>query len=163
MSDATYFVVEESPLGGLVLLSDGRHLTGLHLPGPDGRPEVDPTWTDGGKDRVLSAAVRQLREYFAGRRTAFDLPLALAGTPFQQQVWAELQRIPYGETISYRDLAERVGNPRGSRAVGGANGANPVAVVVPCHRVIAAGGGLGGYGGGLDRKRWLLAHERTTA
>ena len=102
---------------------------------------------------------QQLTEYFAGERTAFDLPLDEPGSPFQERVWTELQRIPYGGTISYRELAARVGVPAGSRAAGRANGTNRIAVIVPCHRVIAAGGGLGGYGGGLEAKRRLLELE----
>jgi O-6-methylguanine DNA methyltransferase len=110
---------------------------------------------------LLDRVEDQLGEYFAGRRTTFDLPLDTPGSPFQERVWAELQRIPYGETLSYADLAVHVGVPAGSRAVGRANGSNRVAVIVPCHRVIASGGGLGGYGGGLDAKRLLLDLEAT--
>jgi methylated-DNA-[protein]-cysteine S-methyltransferase len=112
---------------------------------------------------VLDAAVRQLREYFAGERRDFDLPLEPAGTPFQLTVWDALRGIPYAETINYGQLAVRVGNPTASRAVGLANGRNPISIVVPCHRVIGANGSLTGYGGGLDRKRTLLDLERRTA
>lgn len=112
---------------------------------------------------MLDALERQLGEYFAGRRRSFDLPLDVPGSLFQERVWDELRRIPYGESISYRELADRVGAPAASRAVGRANGANRVAIVVPCHRVIASGGGLGGYGGGLDAKRWLLDLEARSA
>ena len=112
------------------------------MPPPDSRRDDD----------AFGDVVVQLDEYFAGTRTAFDLPMTLEGTDFQRRVWAELCAIPYGETISYGELARRVGNPKASRAVGLANGRNPVAVIVPCHRVIAADGSLGGYGGGLDRK-----------
>ncbi|MDX2152395.1 MAG: methylated-DNA--[protein]-cysteine S-methyltransferase [Bryobacteraceae bacterium] len=111
--------------------------------------------------RLLAEARRQLTEWFGGCRRHFDLPLCLRGTPFQQTVWAALLEMPYGETISYLDLARRVGNV--PRAVGQANGSNPVAVIVPCHRVINHNGGLGGYGGGLDVKRWLLDFESTNA
>jgi methylated-DNA-[protein]-cysteine S-methyltransferase len=103
--------------------------------------------------------MRQLREYFAGKRAAFDLPLAPEGTAFQRSVWRQLQEIPYGETISYGELARRVGNPKASRAVGSANGANPVPIVIPCHRVIAGDGTLGGFGGGLLTKQTLLTLE----
>jgi methylated-DNA-[protein]-cysteine S-methyltransferase len=106
------------------------------------------------------AAVEQLREYFAGERTGFDLGLAATGTPFQQRVWAALREIPYGLTWSYGELALRIGQPTASRAVGLANGRNPIAIVVPCHRVIGASGMLTGYAGGVERKRWLLDHER---
>jgi methylated-DNA-[protein]-cysteine S-methyltransferase len=121
-------------------------------PGPDlVRDDADP---------VLVEAARQLEQYFAGTRTRFELPLALEGTPFQRRVWDALLEIPYGATCSYAELARRIGSPAAVRAAGSANGANPIAIVVPCHRVIASGGGLGGYGGGLDRKQFLLALER---
>ncbi|MGB9456625.1 MAG: methylated-DNA--[protein]-cysteine S-methyltransferase [Bryobacteraceae bacterium] len=109
---------------------------------------------------LLAEAVRQLRAYFAGQLRRFELPLDLAGTEFQRRVWLELTRIPYGETRSYQDLARAIGAPKAVRAVGAANGANPVAIVVPCHRVIGAGGKLVGYGGGLPLKRRLLDLER---
>ena len=123
------------------------------------RRRIGPTRT--GDSPLLDAAERQLSEYFAGQRSSFDLVLDAPGSHFQERVWAELQRIPYGETISYGELAARVGVPAGSRAVGRANGSNRIAIIVPCHRVIAAGGGLGGYGGGLDAKRLLLDLEAT--
>ena len=104
--------------------------------------------------------IRQLDEYFGGQRTEFDLPLNLVGTPFQRTVWAALTTIVPGETLSYGALAASVGCPKSVRAVGLANGANPISVVVPCHRVIGADGSLTGYGGGIERKRWLLAHEK---
>lgn len=121
---------------------------------------------DGAGDEVVSEAVRQLNAYFAGDlsvsgRGGFDLPLAPRGTPFQLAVWDALTRIPPGETRSYGDVAAAVGQPSASRAVGMANGRNPIAIVVPCHRVVGANGTLTGYGGGLDRKRWLLEHEAT--
>jgi methylated-DNA-[protein]-cysteine S-methyltransferase len=102
---------------------------------------------------------RQVEEYFRGERADFDLPLAARGTPFQHGVWSELRRIPFGSTVSYRDLAERLGNPAAVRAVGRANGSNPISLIVPCHRVIGANGSLTGYGGGIDRKAKLLALE----
>lgn len=108
---------------------------------------------------LLDTVENQLDDYFARRRRRFHLPLLLAGTPFQEKVWRALRAVPYGETISYAELAGRVGSPGGSRAVGRANGENPVAIVVPCHRVVRADGSLGGYSGGLDRKRRLLALE----
>ena len=107
----------------------------------------------------LKECIRQLDEYFAGRRRSFSLRLDLRGTPFQKRVWDELLKIPFGRTVSYKDVAARLGNPRSTRAVGGANHRNPVSIVVPCHRVVGADGGLTGYGGGLWRKEWLLAHE----
>jgi methylated-DNA-[protein]-cysteine S-methyltransferase len=108
----------------------------------------------------LKECFRQLEEYFAGRRRAFTLRLDLRGTPFQKRVWNELLKVPFGRTVAYRDIAAALGNPRSTRAVGGANHRNPVSIVVPCHRVIGADGGLTGYGGGLRRKEWLLAHEK---
>ena len=125
------------------------------------RRRIGPTRE--GSSPLLGRLESQLKQYFVGRRHAFDLSLDMPGSAFQERVWAELQRIPYGETISYRQLAERVDAGAAYRAVGRANGANRVAVIVPCHRVVAAGGGLGGYGGGLAAKRHLLDHERTYA
>lgn len=116
--------------------------------------------TTEGSSSLLERTDRQLREYFAGARRDFDLPIEMPGSAFQKRVWSELRRIPYGRTISYRELADRVGAPRAARAVGLANGSNRLAVIVPCHRVVAAGGGLGGYGGGLNAKRLLLDLER---
>lgn len=104
-------------------------------------------------------AVDQLVEYFQGNRKTFDIPLALRGTEFQLAVWNELLRVPYGDTITYAELARRIGRPAAIRAVGAANGANPIPVIVPCHRVIGSNGTLTGYGGGIERKQWLLAHE----
>jgi len=107
----------------------------------------------------LREVIRQLHAYFLGKLESFDVELAPEGTPFQQRVWKELLKIPYGETISYGELSRRIGNPNASRAVGLANGSNPIGIVVPCHRVIGANGTLTGYGGGLPRKKWLLEHE----
>jgi methylated-DNA-[protein]-cysteine S-methyltransferase len=154
--------VVDSPVGPLTLVADGGALVGLymteqrHLPPARefGQPAGDP---DGPPFAEASA---QLREYFDGERTVFGLRLALAGTPFQQRVWAALRGIPYGQTISYGQLADRIGQPSASRAVGLANGKNPVGIIVPCHRVVGADGGLTGYGGGIERKRYLLAHEQ---
>jgi methylated-DNA-[protein]-cysteine S-methyltransferase len=147
----------DSPIGELLLLGDGRSLHGLYM--QEGRTgiEVSPTW----KRSVdpFAAVRKQLDEYFAGRRTTFDVPLRMAGTAFQRRVWSELQEIPYGQSISYSELARRIGIPSASRAVGTANGLNPIAVIVPCHRVIGADGSLTGYGGGLERKRLLLDLE----
>jgi methylated-DNA-[protein]-cysteine S-methyltransferase len=153
----TWTTTVDSPVGPLVLTSDGTALTRVLF---DAEP--DPTWSTEPCD-VLARAVTQLVEYFAGNRTDFDVPLAPVGTPFQLAVWAALRDIPYGETITYRELAARVGNPNASRAVGLANGRNPISVVVPCHRVIGADGSLTGYGGGLPRKRTLLELEQQVA
>lgn len=127
------------------------------------QPPPGPEWSRDDRDPVLSTAFRQLQEYFDGQRTAFQLPLDLRGTPFRQRVWDALCGIPYGETRSYTEIAAAISAPRAVRAVGSANGANPVAIIVPCHRVIAAGGGLGGYGLGLGRKRFLLDLERASS
>ena len=149
----------ESPVGDLLLTAAGDTLTGLYLPREARTP--DPSWDEGGP--FLDEVQRQLRAYFAGRRQAFDLPLAPAGTVWQQRVWDELARIPYGETISYAELARRAENPSAVRAAGAANGRNPVSIVIPCHRVIGADGRLTGYSGGLDAQRWLLTHEGIAA
>ncbi|MDQ1603464.1 MAG: methylated-DNA-[protein]-cysteine S-methyltransferase [Actinomycetota bacterium] len=155
----TYRTTIDSPVGQLLLTSDGTSLTRL-LFGPY---DIDPSWVDQ-RDDVLDESVHQLDDYFAGRRTDFDLPLEPAeGTAFQRRVWLELRTIPYATTINYGQLAGRVGNPNASRAVGLANGRNPISIVVPCHRVIGANGSLTGYGGGLDRKRLLLDLERRVA
>jgi methylated-DNA-[protein]-cysteine S-methyltransferase len=148
----------ESPIGRLLLTSDGTALTGLHME-PSRKSQSTDGWVEDGAAAPLAAALRQLHEYFAGTRRSFELPLRLEGTVFQQRVWNALTEIPYGETWSYGQLARRIGNPNASRAVGLANGRNPISILVPCHRVIGADGSLTGYGGGLTRKQWLLAHE----
>jgi methylated-DNA-[protein]-cysteine S-methyltransferase len=145
----------DTPVGRLFLESDGDVLIAIRLPSP-----ANVARDAGGHDAppVLKDTATQLEEYFAGDRTEFDLPMELDGTEFQREVWRELTRIPYGETISYGELARRVGRPRGPRAVGQANGRNPIPIIVPCHRVLASNG-VGGYGGGLPMKRALLAVE----
>jgi methylated-DNA-[protein]-cysteine S-methyltransferase len=147
----------DSPIGELTLTSDGGSLTGIQMHEQRHLKTIPSTYRR--DDRGLADAVEQLNAYFAGDLRAFDLPLTMHGTEFQRRVWAALCEIPYGETISYGELARWVGNPKASRAVGLANGRNPVAIVVPCHRVIGADGSLTGYGGGLERKVWLLEHE----
>jgi methylated-DNA-[protein]-cysteine S-methyltransferase len=151
----TYF---ESPIGRLLLTSDGTALTGLYME-PSRKAQSVDGWIQDEAVAPLSATVRQLTEYFAGARRDFDLPLRLQGTTFQTRVWRELTVIPYGQTWSYGQLAQRIDKPSASRAVGLANGRNPISILVPCHRVIGADGSLTGYGGGLERKRWLLVHE----
>jgi len=154
--------VVDSPVGPLTLVAADGALVALHMVEQRYPPTAellgDPD--DGRDGELLAAAARQLDEYFDGERTAFDLRLALDGTAFQRRVWAELQAIPYGDTLSYGQLADRIGQPAASRAVGLANGRNPVGIIVPCHRVVGADGSLTGYGGGLGRKRFLLAHEQ---
>jgi len=148
----------ETPIGTLLIAGDEQAIHRIEFPrrGRPGRPEAE--WREAQRGPVAEA-VRQLREYFAGKRTEFDLPLAPDGTDFQRNVWRRLQEIPYGETISYGELARRVGNPKASRAVGAANGQNPIPIVIPCHRVIGASGKLTGFGGGLPTKEALLALE----
>lgn len=155
----TYHTTIESPVGPLLLTSDGTNLTGVYMTDPTHGPTRVADWTEDASAEPFPEAKRQLEAYFAGALTEFNLPLAPEGTPFQQRVWSELSRIPYGITVSYGDIAERIGNIKAVRAVGLANGRNPISIVVPCHRVIGANGKLVGYGGGLPRKEWLLAHE----
>jgi len=156
----TYAFVD-SPIGRLLLQADGDALTGLYMDVPQRPPPANGGRVEAPDAGPLAQTRRQLLEYFTGRRREFDLPLLLHGTEFQKRVWRALTEIPYGRTSSYGDLARQVGNANASRAVGLANGRNPIAIVVPCHRVIGADGSLTGYGGGLERKRWLLAHEGT--
>lgn len=164
MSHALCFTTMSSPVGRLTLVADGDEMIGLHF---DDDAMGARTLAGGIRlpdgDRRLRPAVDQLEEYFAGRRTRFDLPLAPRGTAFQKAVWAALRRIPFGQTASYGDVARAIGKPTASRAIGGANHRNPLAIVIPCHRVIGADGGMTGYGGGLDRKRLLLALESRVA
>ncbi|MEV4673250.1 MULTISPECIES: methylated-DNA--[protein]-cysteine S-methyltransferase [Actinomadura] len=159
----TSHVVLDSPVGPLTVVAVDGGLAGLymekqrHLPpeetfGAPGDPDAEP----------FATVAKQLTAYFAGELTEFDVPLNLRGTPFQQRVWAALQEIPYGRTTTYGELAVEIGSPSASRAVGLANGRNPVSVIVPCHRVVGSTGSLTGYGGGLDRKRYLLDFERRT-
>jgi methylated-DNA-[protein]-cysteine S-methyltransferase len=146
-----FSTLHPSPLGDILLRADDRgHLIALYL-----RHDEVP----GDGDGPFDAAREQLDAYFAGEREPFELELAPYGTPFQLRVWDELRRIPLGDTISYSELARRLGDPKLVRAVGLANGRNPLSIVIPCHRVIGADGSLVGYGGGLERKRWLLEHE----
>jgi methylated-DNA-[protein]-cysteine S-methyltransferase len=151
----------DTPIGRFLVAADERGLRRIDFPGPDQDACIGPQWQRGGAH--VAAALAQLREWFAGTRRHFDLPLAAEGTAFRQRVWDELGRIPYGSTISYGELARRIGSARASRAVGAANGANPLPIVVPCHRVIGANGTLTGFGGGLQVKQWLLDHERRHA
>ena len=151
----------DSPIGSLTLISDGASLCGVSMDGPQRLAMTADRMA--AEDDVLAETRRQLTEYFAGTRTTFDVPLAGTGTAFQQTVWAALCGIAFGCTESYGGLASRIGSPTASRAVGMANGRNPIAIIVPCHRVIGANGRLTGYAGGLERKQWLLAHEARIA
>jgi methylated-DNA-[protein]-cysteine S-methyltransferase len=154
----TYYSYIDSPLGRMFAQGDGQFLTALYMPSHKGWEGPDASWQQ--SDAPFAAVREQLTEYFAGDRQEFDVPLKVAGTPFQQRVWKELVRIPFGTTITYAELARRVGKPTASRAVGHANGRNPISIIVPCHRVIGADGKLTGYAGGVDKKEWLLAWER---
>lgn len=149
-----YYTTIESPIDELLLTKEGDHLTGLQMapwsPSPDWKRN----------DSHFKDVIAQLGAYFAGELQEFDVPTKANGTPFQLRVWEALRAIPYGETRSYGEIARQVGKPSAVRAVGRANGANPIAVIVPCHRVIGANGTLTGYGGGLDRKQKLLELER---
>ena len=156
MDKTSYYGMMTSPIGELMLISDGETLTGLYM---DNQKHAAKRANAIRDEAMVKRPRAQLQAYFAGELREFDLPLAAAGTAFQQRVWRALCDIPYGETISYGELARRIGQPTASRAVGLANGQNPISIVVPCHRVIGANGSLTGYGGGLERKRWLLAHE----
>ena len=156
MADTVLSIRVTSPIGVLTLTSNGSALTQLVIAREDA---AKPDSMEPDRDPVLAAAREQLDAYIDMRLTHFDLPLAPRGTEFQRRVWDSLKAIPYGETISYAELARRVDNPTAVRAVGAANGRNPLMIIVPCHRVIGADGSLTGFGGGIDRKRWLLDHE----
>jgi len=143
----------QSTLGPLAIVATAQGLLSLEFTETTPRTTTD-TYP------ILKQVVEQLDEYFALKRKTFTLPLALVGTPFQKKVWHELRRIPFGETVSYKQVAQAIGNPQAVRAVGTANGKNPIPIIIPCHRVIRHNGNLGGYGGGLSRKEWLLHHER---
>ncbi|WP_309062880.1 methylated-DNA--[protein]-cysteine S-methyltransferase [Streptomyces sp.] len=153
--------VTDSPYGPLTLVADDGVLCGLYMADQRHRP---PEETFGDRDDTpFAEAEEQLAAYFAGELKEFTLELRLHGTPFQRSVWDQLTRIPYGETRSYGRLADILGNPKASRAVGLANGRNPVSIIIPCHRVVGSTGGLTGYGGGLERKQRLLDFERGAA
>jgi methylated-DNA-[protein]-cysteine S-methyltransferase len=154
----SYFTDMPSPVGLLTLTGDGGCLTGVYMQEHRHRPLLDPDAVR--DDSALAEPRRQLEQYFSHERTTFDLPLRAEGTEFQCTVWDALAEIPYGETISYGELARRIGRPAAVRAVGLANGRNPISIVVPCHRVVGASGSLTGYGGGIERKRALLDLEQ---
>ncbi len=145
------FAYYESPIGLIEIGGTADGITSLFF--------VEERRSDVTSNVVCAEGVRQISEYFEGSRKEFDLPISLGGTEFQRQVWTELTVIPFGQTVSYGDLARSIGKPSAVRAVGAANGDNPISIIVPCHRVIGSDGGLTGYGGGLERKQWLLKHE----
>jgi methylated-DNA-[protein]-cysteine S-methyltransferase len=152
-----YYCFLNTPLGDLLLAGDESALSLVGFPEGSMRRDPEPDWIY--NEKPFAAAREQLTEYFAGTRKQFDLPLQLSGTEFQLLVLEELRRIPYGETVSYGDIASRIGRPAAVRAVGAANGRNPLPIIVPCHRVIGSGGDLTGFGGGLDTKEALLRLE----
>jgi methylated-DNA-[protein]-cysteine S-methyltransferase len=144
--------IYDSPIGALLIVYDEDNLLGVHFDRAQSREFVD--------NALIQRVIGQMDEYFAGGRKDFDLPLSPAGTDFQKEVWAALAEIPYGQTRSYGDIAGAVGRPKAARAIGTANGKNPIVVVIPCHRVIGANGALAGYSGGVERKIWLLDLEK---
>ena len=152
-----FYSYVDSPIGPLLLSGDRDELRGLFFSKGSKAQGAHPDWER--NDACFADAAMQLREYFDGQRKTFELPLAPAGTPFQLSVLQALQEIPFGETCSYLDVAKRIGNPKAVRAVGAANGSNPIALIIPCHRVIGSNGSLTGFGGGLDSKKFLLQHE----
>jgi methylated-DNA-[protein]-cysteine S-methyltransferase len=157
MTSTMLYTTTESPIGELLLVGDGHALHRLDMREGKRPVAIDPAWKR--DDGAFAEVSGQLAEYFDGVRRAFNVPLALAGNPFELRVWEELREIPYGHTASYGQIAKRIGEPSAPRAVGLANGRNPIAVIVPCHRVIGSDGSLTGYGGGLERKRLLLDLE----
>lgn len=157
-----YWSIVETPIGTVTVTGDRDTVSSLYLDGQRHRPPDEVTLTR--DDARLRHIGDQLTEYFAGQRTVFDLCVRVrSGTAFQRAVWGQLMRIPFGATTSYGAIAAQLGSPGASRAVGLANGRNPVSIIVPCHRVVGADGSLTGYGGGLERKKWLLEHERRIA
>ena len=160
VQEPVYHCPLRTRLGGIVLTSDGASLTGLYFEGQKHAPQAGPHWRLDDLATPFAQVREQLEAYAEGRLRAFDLPLALAGTPFQRRVWDALRGVAHGDTISYAELARRIGAPTAVRAVGAAVGRNPVSVIVPCHRIVGSDGSLTGYAGGLDRKRALLDLER---
>lgn len=154
--NAKFALVMDSPVGALTLTSDGHALTSLLFEGSKERPGIDELKPDA----IVKETKKQLEEFFARKRKTFEVPLLAEGTDFQREVWGALTRIPYGETRSYAQLAKSIGKPKAMRAVGAANGRNPIAIIVPCHRVIGADGSLTGFGGGMENKARLLDFER---
>lgn len=160
MSTFRTHTVIDSPVGRLTLVAANGALAGLYMVDQRHRPVEETFGTPSGEVGLFAEVAAQLKDYFAGQLQVFELPLTFAGTPFQQRVWTVLRGIPYGDTVSYGQLAETLGQPTAARAVGLANGKNPIGIIVPCHRVVGSTGDLTGYGGGLDRKRYLLDFER---
>lgn len=158
MTTTTFYSYIDCPLGRLFVRGDGQFVTALYMPEQKGWRGPDASWQQ--CDDAFGLVREQLGEYFAGSRQIFDVPHKLAGTPFQRRVWQELLRIPFGTTISYAQLAQRLGQPTATRAVGNANSRNPISIIVPCHRVIGSNGKLAGYAGGIENKQWLIEWEK---
>ena len=151
MTETTCYTYIDGPLGRICIQGDGQFVTGLFMPQHKHWRGPDASWRQ--SDESFAVVREQLADYFAGERQTFDVPLKLAGAPFQQRVWQELVRIPFGTTITYAELAQRVGKPTATRAVGNTNGRNPISIIVPCHRVIGSNGKLTGYAGGFEVKK----------
>ena len=162
MKTSVSFDVAETPLGTMLLAAADDALAGAWFEGQRHHPRIDALWLRRRDLPVLRRAAAELGEYLAGERVAFDVPLAPAGTPFQRAVWTCIAKVPFGETIAYRELAARAGRPEAIRAAGAATGRNPLSVFIPCHRIVGADGALTGYAGGIERKRALLGIERAT-
>ena len=152
------YTLLSTPIGDVIVWGDGEGVSGLEF--TDLFRATDVRTRCKRDDAAFESVATQLAAYFAGELTTFDVPLAISGTPFQQRVWTALRAIPFGSTTTYGTLAAQLGVPRATRAVGAANGRNPISIIIPCHRLIGADGSLTGYGGGMHRKQWLLAHER---
>ncbi len=152
-----YYTIIKSPVDPILLVSDGNCLTGLYLDEEKYSKKIEDHWKE--SKAPFKSVIEQLRAYFSPELKEFNVDVSMQGTDFQKNVWRALNAIPYGETVSYKTIAEKIKSPKAMRAVGLANGKNPISIIVPCHRVIGANGSLTGYGGGLPRKKWLLAHE----
>ncbi|HEY3915726.1 MAG TPA: methylated-DNA--[protein]-cysteine S-methyltransferase [Verrucomicrobiae bacterium] len=155
----SYIHLKTETLGELLLVATPTHLVGVYFANQHNGPKLSADWKMDPAHPILKQAGRELNEYLAGKRTDFSIPLSNAGTEFQREIWKQIARIPFGKTISYTELAQRVGAPKATRAAGTATGRNPLGIIVPCHRVVGKDGGLGGYAGGLDRKKSLLNIE----
>jgi methylated-DNA-[protein]-cysteine S-methyltransferase len=155
----SYTTLKTSPLGDLLLVANETSLTGIYFNQHKHGPELQGDWVHDPTHPVLVQAAKELDEYLAGRRTTFSVPLGPNGTEFQQRVWKEIARVPFGKTITYSELARRAGSPQAIRAAGAATGRNPISIIVPCHRIVGKGGALTGYAGNLDRKKHLLGIE----
>ena len=160
MNQRIRYCFTPSSLGNVLLVANGDALCGVYFDDQKYLPPIDPAWQEDDRSEVLRAARRELDQYFAGSRKVFDLPLAPNGTSFQRAVWNAIAQVPWGETLTYAELASRAGHQGSARAAGAATGRNPLSIIVPCHRIVGSDGSLTGYAGGLDRKQKLLALER---